>query len=86
MRRETCLLASARLENRGLAWIIGAFAICPCHLPLTLTLIGTLLSGTAVGTLITHHAYVAGGVIPLGWLIATWRGLRYIRLARKTRN
>jgi len=86
MRRKTCSLPSARLENRGLAWIIGAFAICPCHLPLTLTLIGTLLSGTVVGTLITRHVYVVGGVITLGWLIASWRGLSYIRLARKTQN
>ena len=50
-------------ENRGLAWVVGAFAICPCHLPLTLWGIAALLSGTAAGVLLREHVYAAGAAI-----------------------
>src|ERR1700687_1068286 len=59
-------------EIRGLAWVIGAFLICPCHLPLTLGLAATLLSGTAAAALLHDHPYVAGPIISLVWLAATW--------------
>ena len=36
-------------ETKGMAWIIGAFLVCPCHLPITLGVLTTLLAGTAVG-------------------------------------
>ena len=75
---------AAQMEKRGIAWIIGALAICPCHLPLTITLIGTLLSGTAVGALINRHLYIAGGVITLAWLAVTWRGASCLRSSRRT--
>ena len=26
----------AAREGRGMAWVAGAFVICPCHLPITL--------------------------------------------------
>ena len=69
-------------ENRGLAWVVGAFLICPCHLPVTLAVIAALLSGTAAGTLITAHAYVAGAIITAAWIAATWRGIAHLRAAR----
>ncbi|PYR26619.1 MAG: hypothetical protein DMF98_08435 [Acidobacteria bacterium] len=56
-------------ENRGMAWVMGAFLICPCHLPLTLGLAATLLSGTAAG-------------VTAIWLAGTWRGIQYFRSAR----
>ena len=74
--------AIRRTENRGLAWVVGAFLICPCHLPVTLAVFATLLSGTAIGTLITGHSYLAGAVITLVWISATWRGIRHLRSAR----
>lgn len=72
-------------ENRGMAWVIGAFLICPCHLPLTLWLAATLLSGTVAGAVLHEHLYVAGAVISLTWLAATWHGMRLIRSASRTR-
>ena len=69
-------------ENRGLAWVIGAFLICPCHLPLTLWLAATLLSGTAAGALLRGHPWFAGAVITIAWGAATWRGLRHLQAAR----
>jgi cytochrome c biogenesis protein CcdA len=68
-------------ENRGLAWVVGAFVICPCHLPLTLWGVAVLLSGTAAGVLLREHVYAAGAAISVLWAAATWRGVRYFRAA-----
>ena len=78
-------LTCAQAENRGLAWVIGAFVICPCHLPLTLWWAAALLSGTAAGALLRGHPYVAGSTITVLWLAATWRGVRYFLAARGRR-
>jgi len=67
-------MTPAQAENRGLAWVLGAFVICPCHLPLTLWAIAALLSGTAAGALFHAHVYAAAAVISGAWLAATWRG------------
>ena len=68
-------------ETRGLAWVIGAFVICPCHLPLTLALAAALLGGTAAGALLRGHPFVAGTIITVTWLAATWHGFRLMRRA-----
>lgn len=70
---------SKRSDSRGLAWVIGAFVICPCHLPITLALAATLLAGTAAGAALRAHPFVAGTVITLTWLAATWHGFRLLR-------
>ena len=82
--RAACPVAVTpeQAENRGMAWVIGAFLICPCHLPLTLGLAATLLSGTAAGVLLHNYPYVAGSVITAVWLAGTWRGIHYFRSAR----
>ncbi len=87
-RKGACCAVNAtpeQVENRGMAWIIGAFLICPCHLPLTLWLAATLLSGTAAGALLLGYPYVAGAVITIVWLTATWRGIRHLQAARQMR-
>jgi len=71
--------AAQSTANRGLAWVIGAFVICPCHLPLTLALAATLLGGTAAGAALRGRPYVAGAIISLLWLAATWHGFRLMR-------
>src|SRR5687768_18169306 len=43
---------SRQAESRGMVWLVGGFLFCPCHLPLTLWLLGTLLAGTAAGALL----------------------------------
>ena len=41
---------AGRQEGRGMAWMIGAFIFCPCHLPITLSILALLFGGTgAVG-------------------------------------
>ncbi len=75
-------LTPGQTENRGLAWVIGSFVLCPCHLPITLWWMALLLSGTAAGALLRSHPVVAGVIVTLLWLAGTWRGVRYLLVAR----
>jgi hypothetical protein len=74
--------AVRRRERRGLATVIGAFAICPCHLPFTLALLGAALGGTTAGVFLREHVWLAGSVITLAWVALTWRGLWLVRKGR----
>ncbi len=65
---STVKLTPKQAENRGMAWVIGAFLICP---------------GTAAAALLHDHPYLAGAAISLLWLAATWRGLRQIQSAQR---
>jgi hypothetical protein len=80
-RRTACLVRPAPVpsETRGMAWVIGAFLICPCHLPITLGLAGALLAGTAAGAALRGHLVAAGTIVSLAWLAATWHGFRLLR-------
>jgi hypothetical protein len=79
----TCDLPTARrLENRGVAWMIGAFVFCPCHLPITLSALALLLGGTAAGALLRAHPYIAGVLVTSLWAAGTWRGVRLVKRAR----
>lgn len=73
----------AQLENRGMAWMIGAFVFCPCHLPITLAALSLLLGGTAAGAALRGHPYIAGAVVTALWAAGTWRGYLLIRDARR---
>jgi MerE protein len=75
-------LTPGQAENRGLAWVIGSFVFCPCHLPITLWWMAILLSGTAAGALLLNHLVIAGVIVTLLWLAGTWRGVRYFLIAR----
>ena len=78
-----CELAStaARLETRGLFWLVGSFLVCPCHLPLTLGLVGLLLAGTTAGALLHDHPFAAGALVTTVWVAGTWRGFHLLRAA-----
>jgi hypothetical protein len=41
-----------------------------------------LLSGTAAGALLRGHPVIAGVIVTLLWLAGTWRGVRYLLIAR----
>lgn len=71
------------LERRGRRWIFGSFIFCPCHLPLTLGILATVLGGSALGAMVRDHAWLAGSVITAAWVAGTWRGFRLVRLAEK---
>ena len=74
---------AARLETRGLVWLVGAFLVCPCHLPLTLGLAGLLLAGTTAGAFLQSHPLAAGVLVTAVWLAGTWRGFQLLRAARR---
>ena len=82
MNARVCMTPE-QAENRGLLWVIGAFVICPCHLPLTLGLLATVLSGTAAGALLIDHPIAAGIVLTTTWLAATLRGVAHFRAAKR---
>ena len=77
-----CPLPGARAERRGVAWVLGAFLICPCHLPITLWLAAGLLSGTAAGAVLSAHPVLAGAAVTVVWLAATCRGMWLLNGAR----
>ncbi|HEX6217496.1 MAG TPA: hypothetical protein VFZ38_21840 [Vicinamibacterales bacterium] len=80
---KTCEIPDSRsLENRGMAWMIGAFIFCPCHLPITLAALALILGGTAAGALLRAHPYLAGTAVTLLWAAGTWRGYRLIKRAK----
>jgi MerE protein len=72
---------AGRLERRGMLWMIGAFVFCPCHLPITLSVLALLFGGTAAGALLRAHPYVAATVVTLLWIAGTWRGLVLVKRA-----
>ena len=76
-----CDVPDRALENRGMMWMIGAFAFCPCHLPITLSVLAFMLGGTAAGALLRAHPYWAGTIVTLMWIAGTWRGVALIRRA-----
>ena len=76
---------AGRLEWRGMLWMIGAFVFCPCHLPITLSVLALLLGGTAAGALLQAHPYAAAAVVTLLWAAGTWRGLALVRRANAFR-
>lgn len=71
------------LERRGRWWLIWSFLLCPCHLPLSLAVLGTVLAGTGLGAVLRDHAVAAGVVITAAWLVGTGYGLRLIRQAQQ---
>lgn len=74
---------NGRRQKRGIAWVVGSFIFCPCHLPLTLGLVAAIFGGTALGGLVLHYSLFAGAIITLLWAVGTWYGFRQLR-ARQT--
>jgi|SRR5215471_15274583 len=75
-------LTATQAENRGIVWVVASFLFCPCHLPITLWWMALLLSGTAAGALLRSHPVTAGLIVTAVWVAGTWRGVRYLLMAR----
>ena len=76
-------MSAARDDGRrGVAWMIGSFAACPCHLPLTLAALTAALGGTAAGALLRDHLILAGALVTGVWLLGTARGVWLLRRPR----
>ena len=81
-KAAVCELTPEQADRRGVLWIVGAFVLCPCHLPITLWVVGAILSGTALGAIVSGHLFIAGAVISIVWLTATLHGFNLMRRAR----
>jgi len=75
--------AATDLERRGRWWLVASFLACPCHLPITLAVLGTVLGGTAAGVALREHTVVAGLLIAAVWIAGTARGLLLVRRAER---
>lgn len=71
-----------QLERKGRKWIFGSLVFCPCHLPVTLAILVTVLGGTAFGAFLSDNLLLAGLVVTVVWVAGTWRGFRLVRQAK----
>lgn len=71
------------LERRGRAWLLWSFLFCPCHLPLSLAALTTVLAGTSFGVMLRDHIWVAATLITTAWIAGTGYGFRLIRQAER---
>ena len=78
----TPLQPDAGLESRGRWWVFGSFVFCPCHLPLTIAVLVTVLGGTGLAAAVRDNAVAVGVVVTLLWLGGTAYGFRLLRRAR----
>ncbi|MDH4076804.1 MAG: hypothetical protein OEW29_12775 [Acidimicrobiia bacterium] len=65
---------ASTLERRGRRWMVCSFLACPCHLPWTLALLGSMFGGTVLGAVLRDHTLVAGLLVASTWLAGTTRG------------
>lgn len=70
-------------EKRGRRWLVVSYLFCPCHIPVTLALVGALLGGTAFGAALTGNAVRVGVALTAVYAVVLWRGFREIRRAKR---
>lgn len=72
-----------RVERQGRRWLLWSFLACPCHLPVSLGVLGAVLAGTSLGAMLRDHAIIAGAVLTTAWLAGTGYGFHLIGRARR---
>ncbi len=70
-------------EKRGRWWLVGAYFLCPCHLPIALALGGIVFGGSALGAAITGNKIGTGVVLTILYALVLWRGFWHIRTAKR---
>ena len=65
--------------HRGVIWLVSGFLFCPCHLPVTLWLIGSFLTAGALGNTVQNHKLALSVGITIVWLLPTIRGIWLMR-------
>lgn len=71
------------LEKRGRWWLALSYLLCPCHLPVTLSLAGLAFGGTALGTMIAGHAIWVGAALTGAYALVLWRGFHQLRRSKQ---
>lgn len=72
-----------RHERRGRRWLVVSYVLCPCHIPITLAVLGALLGGSAVGAVVARNAVAVGVGLTVGYAGVLWLGFRQIRIAKR---
>ena len=78
----TPLQPDAGLETKGRWWVFGSFVFCPCHLPLTIAVLVTVLGGTGLASSVQDNIATVGIIVTLLWLGGTAYGFRLLQKAR----
>ena len=69
-------------EQRGRRWLVVSYFLCPCHIPITLALLGAVFGGSAIGAAVTGNALPVGIALTVLYAFVLWRGFRQIRIAK----
>jgi hypothetical protein len=72
-----------RLEKKGRWWLVLSYVLCPCHLPITLTLLGLAFGGTALGSIIAGNAGWVAVVMVALYAAVLARGFTHLRRAKR---
>lgn len=84
--REAATETAAALEKRGRRWLLWSFIFCPCHLPLTMAVLATVLGGSAFGAFVSRNALGVGLLVGAIYLVGVAIGFRHIRAANAGRD
>lgn len=68
-------------ENRGRLWLVLGFVLCPCHLPLTMAVLGTFVGGGVLGAAV-RDAWMLGTAMAVLYGLTVWRGFVHLRRAK----
>ena len=77
---------SDSLERRGRRWLIWSFIFCPCHLPISMSVLAALLGGSAFGAVVSRNTLGVGLVLGAIYLAGVGVGFRHIRAATVGRD
>lgn len=69
-------------EKRCRRWLMVSYRFCPCHIPLTLALLGALLGGSTFGAALAGNGIHVGVVLTAVYAGVLWRGFREISRAK----
>ena len=70
-------------EKRGRKWLAWSFIFCPCHLPLSMAVLGFIFGGTAFGALVSRNTLGVGIAFGAIYAVGLAIGFRHIRAATK---
>ncbi len=77
------LEVAKKQERRGRRWLMWSFIFCPCHLPLSMAVLGVIFGGSAFGALISRNTLGVGIVFGVIYGIGLAIGFRHLRRATK---
>ncbi len=75
--------ASIDRERLGRKWLVVSFIFCPCHLPVSMAVLGVVFGGSAFGALVGRNTLAVGLVFGAIYAALLVIGFRHLRAATK---